>query len=156
LEKQLNLLLNPFNLSSISSLSSIVSKLISSNQFSGICHLLDLVLKISPPPNHARIMKIFSDLILSSRTAIGDTIFHALVRTSDIEPLESLIKYDELKPLLNTVNLNHETPLLLASNLGLPRTFLNRLVEQGADTSIPDRKGNLYPNYFHGIFYSPS
>lgn len=149
LEKQLNLLVNPLTLQSISSLSSIVSKLVLSNQFSGVCDLLDLVLKISPSSNRDRIMLIFSDSLLPFKTAIGDSILHALVRALEFEVCESFLKHEAFKPLLNTVNLNHETPLLLASKLDAPKPFLTLLVAQGADTSIPDKKGNLYLNYLH-------
>jgi hypothetical protein len=69
---------------------------------------------------------------------------HALIRVSDHDLCVPLLKYEKLKPLINTVNLSHETPLLLAFKLNQKSPILADLIKHGAETCIPDKKGNLY------------
>ena len=127
-----------------STLSSIFSALLANNQFPGVCDLIEMVLKLSPPQDREKIERIISNTVVSFRTSIGDTILHALIRVTEFDLCGSLLKHDMLRPLLNTVNLNHETPLLLLFKQNKSAPLIADLIQHGADTSIPDKKGNLY------------
>jgi hypothetical protein len=126
----------------------LLNRLVSEQNFVGLNEILIQIHKLKKDFN---IEDSLNKSVCLYRTNIGDNLLHMMVRqgaSGKIENPSSLLKailcYDSIKTLLNHVNLAHETPLLLASKIFRSEDIYDVMIAAGADTQIPDKKGNLF------------
>jgi hypothetical protein len=89
-------------------------------------------------------------VVLPYRSALGNNIFHDIIRDPKPDPIEKrrrieiLLEIPCTLPLLNMTNYSHETPLIFASRDPSFEGICGTMVKHGANVHISDKNGRVY------------